>query len=261
MGNKKIKRERRVSFKQFYEYLQISSDYTIASIIDKLADIQDENDVVKDIQSGSIFNLSEDQYYALKFAYDSTSDSEYLDIWAGIFSVNDSEYKKIVKKLRPTKTALAIGADIYITVDPTSYDEIDRFYTKFCHIVRMPKGAPVNTWLNGKFAVTSSGLMLSTGGTMLTAFERDVYDKLNSDGSNIANLVFRKKVQKSDILIPKENDAFQYDFIGDAFIVDSAIFILALDYISDAASMITSGAIKHPALTRIIQVASTMSVS
>lgn len=60
-------------------------------------------------------------------------------------------------------------------------------------------------------------------------------------------------MQKSDILIPKDNDAFQYDFIEENFVVDSAIFILALDYMTSAASIIASGAIKYPALVKIIQ--------
>lgn len=93
--------------------------------------------------------ISDELYYTFKRNYDKLSDEEYLFTWECIGAKQPAEDKLKEDLYKIPK----LGSEIYIypSFGVVPMNSFIHFYKKFCHIVKSPKGAPINTWIRGKF--------------------------------------------------------------------------------------------------------------
>lgn len=239
-----MKTNKRIKFSIFYKALQDQPENTITYIlrvIDK--EIINASEIVDN-------ELSEENYYDLKDKYDHLSDNDYLSVWQHI--TDSDAFKKIEKDLI-YKEKLRSGNEIVLLTQPT-IKSLDAFYNKFCKIVGN-KHAPINKKINGAFKVTPSRLIdPTTGNLSVIAMSREDFEKSNFNYAEQLNLIFTKKLQKTDILTyDSRTDLYDYDYIGEMFTVDSATFIINPDDLSTLASILYSGNITNQFLFDQIQ--------
>ena len=192
---------------------------------DKPGDLTNYTSFINFVRGES--EINDDLYYTGKLNYEKLSNEEYLYVWECI----DAKHPAESKLNKAVYTLPKLGNEIYIypAYGIMHINNAIHFYKKFCHIVKKPKGAPINTWIRGKFAVTDSSFIdTSTNELMLNAMKRQHFEEQNIMQYASFNLIMQKRVEKSDIIFNIDSMSGEalkiYDHIGENFIIDAAYF-------------------------------------